>query len=118
VSDVLSKITANIGHKLEYIYSPSPIQIFVDKVSFAIVSTHGQSLRVFGECLSCNCLGLASSRSSSMATIRTALYREFLTPALHRRFTSAAVVILVICYIEAILTGEKSGGSEQTQTKY
>jgi len=53
-----------------------------------------------------------------MATIRTALYREFLTPALHRRFTSAAVVILVICYIEAILTGEKSGGSEQTQTKY
>ena len=43
-----------------------------------------------------------------MATIKTPPYKQFLTPALHRRFTGAAVVILAICYVEAILIGEKS----------
>ncbi|KAI9873812.1 MAG: hypothetical protein M1830_010584 [Pleopsidium flavum] len=44
-----------------------------------------------------------------MATVlRTRLYREFLTPALHRRFTTAAGVTLLVCYAEAILIGDKS----------
>ena len=44
-----------------------------------------------------------------MATrVRTPFYREFLTPALHRRFTGAAGIALVICYVSAVLIGEKS----------
>ena len=43
-----------------------------------------------------------------MASLRTPLYREFLTPALHRRFTNAALITLVVCYIEAILIADKS----------
>ena len=43
-----------------------------------------------------------------MSTIKTPPYKQFLTPALHRRFTGAAVVILAICYVEAILIGEKT----------
>ncbi|KAA6410386.1 MAG: nuclear envelope [Lasallia pustulata] len=39
---------------------------------------------------------------------RTRLYREFLTPALHRRFTTAAGLALLICYAEAVIIGEKS----------
>ncbi|KAL8825232.1 MAG: hypothetical protein Q9170_007873 [Blastenia crenularia] len=39
---------------------------------------------------------------------RTRLYREFLTPTLHRRFTQAAGVSLVICYVEAVILGDKS----------
>lgn len=39
---------------------------------------------------------------------RTRLYREFLTPALHRRFTRAAAISLVICYLTAVLIGEKT----------
>ena len=43
-----------------------------------------------------------------MATPKTPPYKQFLTPALHRRFTGAAVVILAICYVEAVLIGEKT----------
>ena len=43
-----------------------------------------------------------------MAAQRTPLYRHFLTPSLHRRFTSAAVIILTVSYVEAVLVGEKT----------
>jgi len=43
-----------------------------------------------------------------MAAPRPALYKELLTPALHRRFTGAATVILLVCYVEAVLIGDKS----------
>ncbi|KAL8980735.1 MAG: hypothetical protein Q9177_005794 [Variospora cf. flavescens] len=39
---------------------------------------------------------------------RTRLYREFLTPALHRRFTQAAGVSLLLSYITAIVIGDKT----------
>ncbi|KAI9680473.1 MAG: hypothetical protein M1817_003913 [Caeruleum heppii] len=35
------------------------------------------------------------------------LYRDFLTPALHRRFTKAAGATFLVCHIEAIIIGEK-----------
>ncbi|KAI4258212.1 MAG: hypothetical protein L6R42_005231, partial [Xanthoria sp. 1 TBL-2021] len=40
------------------------------------------------------------------APIRTRPYRELLTPSLHRRFTQAAGVSLLLCYIESILIGD------------
>ena len=40
--------------------------------------------------------------------MRAPLYRDFLTPSLHRRFTGAAVVILIVSYVEAVLIGDKS----------
>lgn len=43
-----------------------------------------------------------------MATLKVPPYRQFLTPALHRRFTGAAVVLSAICYVEAVLIGEKT----------
>lgn len=43
-----------------------------------------------------------------MASLRTPLYRDFLTPALHKRFSSAALITLVLCYAEAILIADKS----------
>ena len=43
-----------------------------------------------------------------VAQARTRFYREFLTPALHRRFTRAAGVICFLCYIEAVLIGGTS----------
>jgi nucleoporin NDC1 len=33
-------------------------------------------------------------------------YKDFLTPALHRRFATATVTLTALCYIEAILIGE------------
>ncbi|KAL8931410.1 MAG: hypothetical protein Q9211_006981, partial [Gyalolechia sp. 1 TL-2023] len=42
------------------------------------------------------------------APVRSRLYREFLTAALHRRFTHAAGVSLLMCYAEAIIIGDKS----------
>ena len=47
----------------------------------------------------------ASTTSISQPRLRH--YREFLTPALHRRFTRAAGVVFLACYVEAILLGEK-----------
>ncbi|KAL9062312.1 MAG: hypothetical protein Q9157_009038, partial [Trypethelium eluteriae] len=35
-------------------------------------------------------------------------YRNFLTPALHRRFTHAALFTLAVCYVEALWMGEWS----------
>ena len=43
-----------------------------------------------------------------MATVRPAFYRELLTPALHRRFTGAAFLVLTICYVEGFLIAEKT----------
>ena len=40
--------------------------------------------------------------------MRPALYKDLLTPALHRRFTGAAGIILLICYVESVLIGDKS----------
>jgi len=37
--------------------------------------------------------------------VRTRSYREFLIPALHKRFVSAAFVAAGVCYIEALLLG-------------
>lgn len=48
-----------------------------------------------------------------MATLRPPLYKDFLTPALHRRFTGAGLIILVIAYIEAVIVGEKSSRKDQ-----
>ncbi|KZF25750.1 hypothetical protein L228DRAFT_83042 [Xylona heveae TC161] len=36
------------------------------------------------------------------------LYRDFLTPALHRRFMRAAGVLLLLCYAESVFIGEKT----------
>lgn len=33
-------------------------------------------------------------------------YKDFLTPALHSRFVDAAVVLLGLCYAEAVWLGE------------
>jgi hypothetical protein len=33
-------------------------------------------------------------------------YKDFLTPALHRRFTTAAVTLLGLCYADSILIGQ------------
>ena len=43
-----------------------------------------------------------------MAALRAPLYKELLTPVLHRRFTGAAAFILIVCYVEAILIGDKT----------
>ncbi|KAL8666494.1 MAG: hypothetical protein Q9168_007481 [Polycauliona sp. 1 TL-2023] len=40
------------------------------------------------------------------APIRKHLYRELLTPSLHRRFTQAAGVSLLLCYVESICIGD------------
>lgn len=39
---------------------------------------------------------------------RTRPYKDFLTPALHRRFTQAAVFVLAICWIDSIFIGPPS----------
>ncbi|KAI9734734.1 MAG: hypothetical protein M1818_006721 [Claussenomyces sp. TS43310] len=38
--------------------------------------------------------------------VRIRPYKDFLTPALHRRFSKAAVALLGLCYVEAILLGQ------------
>ncbi|KAL8814021.1 MAG: hypothetical protein Q9223_006727 [Gallowayella weberi] len=45
---------------------------------------------------------------------RTRPYRELLTPSLHRRFTKAAGVSLLLCYLEAIVIGDKSSSGIRT----
>lgn len=39
---------------------------------------------------------------------RIRLYKDFLTPALHRRFTSAAGIVLAACWLEAVLIGDRT----------
>ncbi|KAI4199387.1 MAG: hypothetical protein LQ350_004676 [Teloschistes chrysophthalmus] len=39
---------------------------------------------------------------------RSLPYRDLLTPVLHRRFTQAAGICLLLCYLEAIIIGDKS----------
>ena len=43
-----------------------------------------------------------------VSQLRVRFYREFLTPALHRRFSRAAGLTLLVCYVEAIAIGDKS----------
>jgi nucleoporin NDC1 len=38
--------------------------------------------------------------------LRIRPYKDFLTPALHRRFSTAAVTLLGFCYVEAVLIGQ------------
>lgn len=52
-----------------------------------------------------------------MASLRTPPYRQFLTPALHRRFTSAAFITLVVCYAEAVLIADKSSSKSEPQVQ-
>lgn len=52
-----------------------------------------------------------------MASLRTPPYRQFLTPALHRRFTSAAFITLVVCYAEAVLIADKSSSGSEPQVQ-
>ncbi|KAA8574276.1 hypothetical protein EYC84_005771 [Monilinia fructicola] len=39
-------------------------------------------------------------------TVRIRPYKDFLTPALHRRFALATAVLAAVCYVEAIWIGE------------
>jgi nucleoporin NDC1 len=43
-----------------------------------------------------------------MAAVRTRPYRRILTSALHRRFVHASALSLLVCYLVAILIGNKS----------
>lgn len=46
--------------------------------------------------------------ATAAVTPKATLYKNFLTPALHRRFTGAALIVLLICYLEAVLIGAKT----------
>ncbi|TKX25429.1 hypothetical protein C1H76_2077 [Elsinoe australis] len=48
-----------------------------------------------------NVAGIASSAKPGLPRARP--YKDFLTPALHRCFTNAAIIGLLVCWIEAIL---------------
>ncbi|WZH42413.1 nucleoporin protein Ndc1-Nup [Fusarium acuminatum] len=39
----------------------------------------------------------------AIATVRRAPYKDFLQPALHRRFTSTATVLLILSYLQAVV---------------
>lgn len=38
--------------------------------------------------------------------VRIRPYKDFLTPALHRRFALATAVLAAVCYVEAVWIGE------------
>jgi len=40
------------------------------------------------------------------STPRIRPYKDFLTPALHRRFARATVILMGLCYLEAVYIGE------------
>ncbi|KAI9054172.1 hypothetical protein LZ554_001343 [Drepanopeziza brunnea f. sp. 'monogermtubi'] len=40
--------------------------------------------------------------------IRIRPYKDFLTPALHKRFALATTMLFALCYVEAVLIGEKN----------
>lgn len=40
---------------------------------------------------------------ATMAPVRRAPYKDFLQPALHRRFTSTATILLAIAFVEAVV---------------
>ncbi|KAI9731757.1 MAG: hypothetical protein M1834_004546 [Cirrosporium novae-zelandiae] len=50
---------------------------------------------------------MTTRSKSPVVKLDPKLYREQLTPALHRRFTHAALVSLGVCYLEAIIIGPK-----------
>lgn len=54
------------------------------------------------------CRDTAAVHTKMAPQARVRFYREFLTPALHRRFTRAAGLALLLCYVEAIAVGDKS----------
>ena len=41
--------------------------------------------------------------TAKMAPVRRAPYKDFLQPALHRRFTSTATILLAIAFVEAVV---------------
>ena len=43
--------------------------------------------------------------------VRARFYRELLTPVLHRRFTRAASLMLLVCYVDSIIIGHKSSST-------
>lgn len=47
--------------------------------------------------------------------IRVRPYKDFLTPALHRRFAMATAVLAMLCYAEALLIGEWNSCKYSTQ---
>jgi nucleoporin NDC1 len=53
-------------------------------------------------------VGKLSCQPSMAVQARVRFYREFLTPALHRRFVRAAGLVLILCYVESILIGSSS----------
>ncbi|KAL9099437.1 MAG: hypothetical protein Q9163_005062 [Psora crenata] len=53
-----------------------------------------------------------------MAASRAPLYKDVLTPALHRRFTSSALLALFLCYLEAILIAEKTSWARTTPSQF
>ena len=59
---------------------------------------------------SCYCTWSCSTRRAKfgMAAVRPVLYREVLTPSLHRRFTDCSLLVFAFCYIESILLAEKT----------
>jgi len=61
-----------------------------------------------------------STSSAYMATIQSRAiarpYRDFLTPSLHRRFTNAALLTLVLCYVEAVWMGQWNSRSTSIVT--
>lgn len=44
------------------------------------------------------------------------LYKDSLTPALHRRFTRAAGIALLTCYVESVCIADKSSCMSSTQS--
>lgn len=53
-------------------------------------------------------LATSSTPALSAAQQRTRLYKDFLTPALHSRFSRAAVFVLAACHIESVLMSQTS----------
>lgn len=49
------------------------------------------------------------------AAVRKAPYKDFLQPALHRRFTSTATVLLAVSYVEAVLLDSWSSCSSPSR---
>ncbi len=49
------------------------------------------------------CAGKMAQATVRPAKVRRAPYKDFLQPALHRRFSSAALIVLGVAYVEALL---------------
>src|SRR5215469_8747942 len=51
---------------------------------------------------------MSSTAATPAKAPRARPYRDFLTPVLHQRFTSAFVLAIGVCYIESVLLGDWS----------